>query len=127
MQHDALPTSGTIQCVDGGCTRQLCCLMQVVETLDGERNGAKAAVFGFLGDIHIGQRTSATQVKPSFGSVHDDQTEISQKAFDHREIGMTVDDVVDVFYLQHDSSSTAASRVLSLKTGRQQKSRRPGP
>ncbi|MNF84038.1 hypothetical protein D3C84_663820 [compost metagenome] len=86
--------------------------MQVVETLDGERNGAKAAVCGFLGDIHIGQRTGATQVKPLFGPVHDDQAEIGQEAFDHREIGMTVDDVVDVFYLQHDSASSAAFRAV---------------
>ncbi|MNE35631.1 hypothetical protein D3C80_1294040 [compost metagenome] len=86
--------------------------MQVIETLDRERNGAKAAVFGFLGDVHIRQRTGPAQVKPLFGSMHDDQAEIGQEALDHREIGVTVDDVVDVFYLQHDSASSAAFRAV---------------
>ncbi|MNK84008.1 hypothetical protein D3C87_1038460 [compost metagenome] len=107
MQHHALPSSRALQCLDRRCTRQAGCLQQVVVAFDGERDGAKAGLGSFLGDVHIRQRTAASQVQPLLGAVHHHKAEISQETLDQPEVGMSVDHVIDVFYLQHDSCSSA--------------------
>ncbi|MNU10054.1 hypothetical protein D3C72_2569880 [compost metagenome] len=55
MQYDALPAPGAINCLDGASARQSRCLLQVIERLDSKSNGSKAAVLGFLGNVHIRQ------------------------------------------------------------------------
>ncbi|MNH15110.1 hypothetical protein D3C79_747170 [compost metagenome] len=87
------------------------CGLQVFEALHSEGNRGKAGFCRPFDHIYIGQWAGATQVHTLRAAVGDNQAKVEQKTLDGLKVGMTVDNVIDIFKLQHGGSSLARART----------------